>query len=93
MPKNREAKPDEYFRSQIRHLKKENAQLRRKIHELENRLAIVPEAELVMEEADYDTKCEPCTECGKGILIEITVVGRKFSHCDNCSYRTKAVKV
>jgi len=93
MPKNREAKPDEYYKAIIRHMKKENAQLLRRIRELENHLAIVPEAELGPKEVDYDTKCEPCPDCGKGMLIEITVVGRVFKRCDTCAYRTRAIKV
>ena len=93
MPKNREAKPDEWYKSQIRHLKKENAQLRKKLAQLEDNLTESAIDDFPKETVDYDTKCEPCNECGKGILIEITVVGRKFKRCDQCSFRTKAVKI
>ena len=92
MPKNLESKPEEYFKAIIRHLKKENQALRRRVRELENRLAIVPEEDLDTSEVDYDIKGETCPECHKGIIIEITLVGRKFKKCDQCTYRTKAIK-
>lgn len=86
MAKPKEGRPEEFYKSQIRHLKKENSQLRKRIHQLEN---LITEPELEVEEI----KLPKCPKCNKHAIQEMEFVGRVFDVCQHCSYRSKIKKV
>lgn len=91
MPKNKEARPQEWYKSQIRHLKKENQQLRKVIRELENRLAFT--SDILLPEETEESSTIKCKECNKGSLKELIILDRIIKICDSCGFRTKAEKL
>ena len=90
MPKHKESRPEEFYKAQIRNLKKENQQLRRKIKELENRLAFT--SDILPEEVEESEK-QKCTHCNKGYFKELVIVDRLIKVCESCGFRTKAEKL
>jgi ribosomal protein S27AE len=44
------------------------------------------------EKPEPKKKKDMCPECGKGELEKVTVVGRTFSRCGICEYRSKTEK-
>jgi predicted RNase H-like nuclease (RuvC/YqgF family) len=82
-------------------LEKENRELKATIRSLERRLKKVDkdfrkemedvqkEHLLEKEHSRSVPKGRKCEHCGKGHIIEIDIVGRKFESCDTCDYRKK----
>lgn len=74
-------------------LRETNKSLQRKIKQLQKKEHIYDEAPFrepdILEEESPKRRCE---DCGKGYLIEKNVIGRYWSECDNCSWRSKVVK-
>lgn len=92
MSKSKEARPEEFYKSQIRNLKKENDQLRKRIRQLES----TPKSEKQTKLGQALIKGlseDVCPSCGKGALEQIEFVGRIFDTCNICSYRSKARRV
>jgi len=87
MSKSKEGRPEEFYKSQIRSLKKENNYLRKRIKQLEN---LVSEPEETEEEEI--NKLPLCPKCDKHAIQEMEFVGRVFDVCQNCSYRSKVKK-
>lgn len=94
MGKVNHAKEDEFLKGQIRSLKSENRNLKKRIRRLEKDLLLgsylasndEDEKETPLEEPD-------CTNCGKGILNQVIVVDRSFSICNSCGWRSRARKL
>jgi hypothetical protein len=90
-------KPEEYHLGIIRSLKKENAQLRKRIKQLEalnniqgteNPIKKPKKGKKpsIVEESEGN-----CPGCGKSDLNEIEFAGRIFEVCELCFYRQKKV--
>lgn len=92
--KTHHSKDREHFLGQIRSLKKENLQLRRKVQQLENTLNEDPKEKpkrstkpLKLSTPEFN-----CPGCARANVQEIDFVGRIFDVCFICNYRSK-VKV
>lgn len=86
MPKNREAKSDEFYKSIIRNQKAEIKRLKQQIRRLEKDLMLnVYEKEEIVEIDEIHR----CSECAKGELRQIELVGRLFEVCNLCNYRKR----
>lgn len=85
MAKQKESKPDEFFRSQIRSLKKENNYLRKRVRQLENLI----NEDIIEEVREVKKKANICKECARGQLSELEIVGRVFEVCNVCDFRRK----
>lgn len=88
MSKRKEGRPEEFYKSQIRSLKKEIKQLRHQLKHLNREEPRKSKSE----PEDDDIKLEECTNCGKGYLAVLSVVGRTFKTCGTCGWRSKAIK-
>lgn len=86
MPKQKHARPDEFQKEQIRHLKKEIRKKDQTIRSLEKELGYnqnkTERTRKVKEE-------NICPECSKAILQESEIVGRRFLICYLCKFRKK----
>lgn len=78
------------LRSENRNLKKKLKRLERREHTVEIINYNDPEEVVMTESID---KKERCPECNKGEVVHYNVVGRTWSECSQCSYRTKTVKI
>lgn len=81
-------KEEEHLLGEIRKLKSENRNLRKRLKQLER----YPNNNYEKEERIKE-KVSICNNCGKGELKEIIVVGRKIVKCELCDYRSKATKI
>jgi len=90
MSKSKEGRPEEFYKSMIRNLKKENSQLRKKLQKLENQLGPKEPRERIKKESEF--KLPECPKCNKHTIEEMEFVGRIFDVCQSCSYRSKARK-
>lgn len=88
MARSKEARPREFFESQIRSLKKENSQLRKRIQQLEN---LIGDPEIKEDRKQTRIKVEEnkCPSCAKGTITEMEFAGRVFEVCYLCKYRKK----
>ncbi len=78
------------LRSENRNLKKQLKRLQRKEHSFEETQYQDPEDPQMSFPEDQKQRC---TACGKGELVHINVVGRTWTECSQCDYRTKTVKI
>lgn len=88
MSKSKEGRPEEFYKSIIRSLKKENNQLRKKLQQLENQLG----PKEPREEKEQEFKLPKCPKCNQHAIEQMEFVGRIFDVCQHCSYRSKARK-
>lgn len=96
MAKTKHGKPDEHYLGEIRNLRSENRNLKKRLKALERKLyntSKVKDEEEIYEEPVEQIQLTRCPKCDKGHLNEVTVVGRVFSKCDSCDFRTKAEKI
>lgn len=87
MSKTKHAKPDEFQKEQIRHLKKEIRRKDQIIRSLEKELGYTQNKT----EKTRKVK-EPqnvCPDCQKAVLQESEIVGRRFLICYLCKFRKK----
>lgn len=91
MSKSREGKDDEFYKGIIRQQKAEIRNLKKRIRRLEkdNLLKDIEDDTPEVEIMEYET----CKECGKGILKDIVVADRLIVVCENCGWRSKAIKL
>ena len=98
MPKGKKKQKNEaeYYRGEIRALKKENRHLTKRVKQLEryekdqiNDLMDVSIDEEMEGEDITIKKIDMCTSCGKGQLIYLDIIGRLFSTCPVCEERKK----
>jgi hypothetical protein len=92
MPKKREKSADEYVKAQVRALTAENKQLKKRLKQLERREHSYVDPEPI-EESEPFVKPRRCEDCGKGTLEFKNVVGRCWSQCDTCAWRSKVIKI
>ena len=98
MARSKEGKKDEFYLSQIRALKSENRNLKKRIKQLEKRQHQYEDSqydeEIELPIGEQNKEFEPiCPECFKGKMESVSIVGRIFSQCSICGYRTKATKI
>lgn len=79
------------LRAQVKNLKKENKRLSRaEHHHNEYKYTDIEDnAQLPLFEEEKQLLCP---ECFKGALIEMNVVGRNWSYCNQCDYDTRKKK-
>lgn len=85
MSKSKHAKPDEFQKEQIRHLKKELKRANQTIRSLEKDLGYTQnKTEKTKRVKEIEDECQ---SCGKG-LIKVSDLGiRKIISCTLCDYR------
>lgn len=88
--KNKNSSSEEYYKGEIRKLKKEVKQLRKQVQqnsheprEQDEDIASDSEDTIIV------SKLKPCLNCGKGKLIEFELVGRVYGTCPICGHREK----
>lgn len=92
--RNKEVSELQTAREENRALKKENNSLRSQVKRLQKREHLVDDQEkLQLEAVYYEEKKTRCPECAKGYLESLNIVGRMFSRCTVCDYRTRTIKV
>lgn len=83
--------------TEVQSLKKENKRLKEEIRSIQRRNKQLERIEHIIEiddeVEDYITTKSICPACNKGNYEVTELVGRKFSCCDQCGFRSKAVKV
>jgi len=89
--KNKNSSSEEYYKGEIRKLKKEVRQLRKQVqqntHEpREQDEEISGDSEDTIVEVK---KLQTCNECFKGKLIEFEFMGKIYGTCSTCGYRKK----
>lgn len=84
MSKSKHAKPEEFQKEQIRHLKKELKRAHQTIRGLEKELGYNQNKSKVKQPKEVDNEC---LQCGKG-LIKVSDLGiRKIISCTTCDYK------
>ena len=87
--KNKNRSSEEYYRGEIRKLKKEVQQLRKQLNQRQ------PTQEVEHAGDNEDThpiiykQTKICAECGKGEIRQFELIGRLFEECNLCEYRKK----
>lgn len=77
----------EHLEGQIKALKSENRQLKRRLRELEKKSHFYED---IVEEAAEEVKIKnACPECGKGTLQEVDLVHVIITKCDTCDYKKR----
>ncbi len=91
MAKSRESKEAEYYKSQIRKLKKEVKNLRKQLNRNYKDNTDDIDDEYPDEEVqDVQIKC---TKCTNGFLEYFQVASREFHRCASCGYRSPGKKI
>lgn len=77
----------EHLRGEIKRLKSENRNLRKRVKELDKRAHFYEE---IADEIIEDVKPkDTCKHCGKGVLSEIDLVHVILTKCDVCDYQRR----
>ena len=83
---------------EIRELKAINRSLMRQLKKISkgiNKEAYdnaLEELELSNEKKETKPQRNKCSECGKGTIVEVNIVGRIFHRCDTCGYKSGKIK-
>ena len=84
--KNKNRSPEEYYKGEIRKLKKEVQQLRKQLskrtHEQDEDIATDSEDTVV-------TKLQTCDDCFKGKFIEFSIMDKIYGTCNICGHRKR----
>ena len=94
MPKKKERTPDEHFKGQIRELEKEIRRLRQQLRQYEKYERSQEDDGMVKDSEDtYASlpklhKCQS-DSCGKGVYVEIELLGRTYGTCNVCNERKR----
>lgn len=78
------------LRSENRNLRKQLKRLERKEHSFEQTNYTDPEE---IQLSLFEATPERCPSCTKGELVHINVVGRTWTECSQCDYRTKTIRI
>ncbi len=89
MAKQKHAKPDEFQKEQIRHLKKELIRKDQEIRQLQKDLGYNQNKDSNRKNSRKEKNDVECLECGKGSLITLDFGIRSFLICNLCGYRKK----
>lgn len=98
MAKSPEGRDKEYYLGEIRKLKAENRNLKKRIRQLEKSEALydnfIEESEIPdLPIGNSNEKLpNPCLSCGKGFMIEKNIIGRTYEECAICGDRTPVKK-
>lgn len=88
MSKSKHAKPDEFQKEQIRHLKKEVRRKDQEIRQLQKELGYSQNKDISKKQSKKQYFDEQdCTQCGKGSLITLDFGIRKITRCNLCDYQ------
>ena len=98
----RNHRPKELTELQV--LKLENKNLRAELNTVKKQLRRLKKQEHFHEETILDEEAEQmnfdleppvhrCPKCNKGTLVEYNIVGRLWSECDQCDYRSRTKKI
>lgn len=90
MSKSKHAKPDEFLKEQVRHLKKEIKRKDQEIRRLEKDLGY-NQNKTEKSKKDKEIDLDTCAECGKGFLKSTNLGIRTIITCSLCPYR-KVIK-
>lgn len=77
------------LRSENRTLKKQLKRLQRKEHSFEETQYEDPEDIQI----PLNEQKQRCPSCNKGELVYVNIVGRSWTECTMCDYRTKTIKI
>lgn len=83
MGKTRHAREDEFYKEQIRHLKKEVKRKDQEIKRLQKELGY----NQTKSPANKETEEDRCPQCGKGLLIHSDLIIRRLTTCSLCPFR------
>lgn len=92
MAKSKHSKKEEFYAGEARRLESENKSLRRKLKQLEKQAHFYDKSEDEPKESKVTLK-QKCSECEQGNIVEMIVLDRLIYKCDNCKWRSKAVKL
>jgi hypothetical protein len=85
--KNKNRSPEEYYKGEIRKLKKEVRQLRKQLNQNTHEQS---DEELASDSEDtMVTKLHTCMSCGKGKLIEFELMDKAWGTCNLCNERKR----
>lgn len=86
--KNKNRSPEEYYKGEIRKLKKEVRQLRKQLSQNTHEQS---DEELSTDNEDtmVISKLQTCLECGKGKLIEFELMNKVWGTCNLCGDRKR----
>lgn len=90
MAKPKEGKENEFYLGQIRELKAENRNLKKRIRELEKREHFYDDKDLEDIIDEVIIKKEQCPECFRCTLEDKLVINRHWKQCSICGWRDKA---
>lgn len=79
------------LRTENRTLKKQLKRLERKEHSFEETRYEDPEEKF--KDPLFQEQKQRCPECTKGELVFMNVVGRTWTECSQCDYRTKTIRI
>lgn len=92
--RNREEDELRRLEKEVRELKALNRSLMKQLKKLNRGYYKIREDLDDEDEIEVEKYTLPiCEECGRGELIEITVLNRKFKRCTTCDYRSRAEKI
>ena len=91
MAKSKHGKDSEYYLGIIREKDKEIRSLQRRIKQLNKFEHFHDKLSPVLKVKEE--KLTTCSHCNEGQLEAVIVFNRQFFRCNNCSYRTKAIKI
>lgn len=90
--KNKNSSSEEYYKGEIRKLKKEVKQLRKQLQQNTHEPREQDDEELAVDHEDTIVeikRLQNCTSCGKGKMIEFEIMGKIFGTCSVCGERKK----
>jgi hypothetical protein len=89
LTKSKDKNAVEYQKSIIRSLKKQVRQLQQALNKSGNNIGIPDSPGDELEEEKTTT----CSNCGKGIVLQLIVANRIFNTCSVCDFRSKGIKI
>lgn len=89
MTKSKHSKPDEFFKEQLRHLRKELKRKDQEIRQLQKELGYQQNKSPKSARVKDEDPVPNCPACAKGFLSEVEFAGRNYIICPLCSFRKK----
>ena len=94
--RNREEDDVRRLEKELREIKAENRSLMKQLKKLNRGYHKIREDLDEDDQTDFEVEkyvLPTCHQCGKGELIQVEVVGRRWKRCTTCEYRSRAEKV
>lgn len=92
-PKNRHKSPGEALLGEIRALKAEVKRLKQQLKYQERQNHFLEEATFQDVEDEPEVFLKKCSQCYKGTINEVSVAGRYWTECSDCTFRSKTIKI